>query len=140
MHALIRHDESWPFLELLTPRKIDIPNYYDIITQPMSLRVVKKRLMNQYYWSADDAIQDISLVFENAYRVTDPNSVMSRMAANVESLFHAHLQAMPQPEVEIGINQTPAARSVPRAHIPQVTENNADEQCVTSSDAVVRFA
>lgn len=141
MHALVRHDESWPFLELITPRKIDIPNYYDIVTQPMSLRVVKKRLMNNYYWSAVEAIQDISLVFENAYRVTEPLSVLSRMARNVETLFYAHLQALPQPEIEIGPDDNSAARlrSVRIPHFPHDMKNNVDEQCVTSSDAVVSF-
>lgn len=137
MHALIRHDESWPFLELITPAKMDMPNYYDIITQPMSLRVVKKRLTNNYYLSAVQAIQDISLVFENAYRVTEPHSAMSQMARNVETLFHAHLRAMPQTEAETGPDDIPARSLHP--HIPNQLGKRADEECASSSDAVVRF-
>lgn len=138
MNALIRHDESWPFLELITPQQIDIPNYYDIVTRPMSLRVVKKRLMNNYYLSAYEAIQDVCLVFENAYRVTAPDSAMAQMARNMETLFRAHLQAMPVPEMEIGPNDRPVR--ILRAHIPDIprfTYNNSHDQCVTSSDAVV---
>lgn len=139
MNALVRHDESWPFLELITPQKIDIPNYYDIVACPMSLRVVKKRLNNNYYWSADQAIHDLSLVFENAYKVTEPDSVMAQMARNVESLFHAHLQAMPQPEVDIDPNNDQVRYVQPQ--IPNILdhmESYVDEQCVSSSDAVVR--
>lgn len=163
LHALIRHDESWPFLELITPKKIDIPHYYDLVPNPMSLRVIKKRLLNNYYWSADQAIQDISLVFQNAYRTTGPQSAMTRMARDMETLFLAHLQAMPQPEVEIELNGKPVQsvrpatipkyRKIPNSQpipknseIPKKTEltdnshdikNDPDEQWVSSSDAVV---
>lgn len=140
MHALIRHNESWPFLELITPQQIEIPNYYDIVTRPMSLRVVKKRLMNNYYLSAYEAIQDISLVFENAYRVTAPESAMAQMARNMETLFRAHLQVMPEPEMEIELNDRLAPiRRVHIPHNPRYTDNNLHDQCVTSSDTVVRF-
>lgn len=139
MNALIRHDESWPFLELLTPQKIDIPNYYDIVTHPMSFRVVKKRLANNYYWSADQAIFDLSMVFENAYRVTEPDSVMAQMARNVETLFHAHLQAMPQPEMNIDSDSEVARTVRPQIpYVPSHMDSYVDEQFVSSSDAVVR--
>lgn len=128
MNALIRHDESWPFLELLTPQKINIPKYYEIVTRPMSLRVIKKRLHNWYYWSANDAIKDIRLVFKNAYKVCGPNSAMRKMAKHLDALLRIHLQSMPGPEMEIGPKGKPI--QIVRPQIPL-----ADME----RDSVVRF-
>lgn len=102
IRALIRHDDCWPFLESITPKKIKMPNYYEIVTHPIGLRVIKKRLIaNNYYVSAADVIRDIFLVFENAYKVSEPHSRLTKMANNLERLFRAYLKIMPHPEVEI---------------------------------------
>lgn len=42
-------------------------DYYDIITSPMDLGTIKKRLENNYYWSATECLQDFNTMFTNCY-------------------------------------------------------------------------
>lgn len=128
MRVLVSHDEAWPFLELLTPQKICMPNYYEVVKRPMSFRVIKKRLKNKYYWSSKDAIKDIRLVFKNAYKVSAPHRPMHRMAKHLKSLLRALLRSMPRPEIETDAEGKPV--QVVGRQIP-----DADEE----RNSVVRF-
>lgn len=143
LNALIKHDESWPFLELITPQKIDIPEYYEIVKKPMSLRTVKKRLRNDFYPTARQAIEDVFSVFRNAYHVSEPHSAMSQMARNMEALFCAHLRKMPQWELELDPNGE-VIQCAPQAHYlysidSLIAENCAEVQRVSSLDAAVNI-
>lgn len=42
-------------------------DYHTIITSPMDLGTIKKRLENNYYWSASECMQDFNTMFTNCY-------------------------------------------------------------------------
>jgi len=43
--------------------KLNIPDYHTIIKNPMDFGTIKKRLDNNYYWSAKECIKDFNTVF-----------------------------------------------------------------------------
>ena len=47
--------------------KLNIPDYHKIIKHPMDFGTIKKRLENNYYWSAKECIKDFNTVFTNCY-------------------------------------------------------------------------
>ncbi|KAK7891850.1 hypothetical protein WMY93_023813 [Mugilogobius chulae] len=47
--ALWKHQFSWPFRQPVDAVALHIPDYYKIITNPMDLGTIKKRLQNKYY-------------------------------------------------------------------------------------------
>ena len=42
-------------------------DYHTIIETPMDLGTIKKRLENDYYWSASECMQDFNTMFTNCY-------------------------------------------------------------------------
>lgn len=50
-------------------------DYYKIIKTPMDMGTIKRRLENNYYWNAQECIQDFNTMFTNCYiynKVRDP--------------------------------------------------------------------
>lgn len=46
---------------------VSLQDYYSIITNPMDLGTIKKRLQNKYYWKALECLEDINTMFTNCY-------------------------------------------------------------------------
>lgn len=44
-----------------------LKDYYKIIKTPMDMGTIKKRLENNYYWNAQECIQDFNTMFTNCY-------------------------------------------------------------------------
>lgn len=42
-------------------------DYHKVIKNPMDMGTIKKRLENNYYWSASEAMQDFNTMFTNCY-------------------------------------------------------------------------
>lgn len=51
-------------LNLLLPL---LQDYHKVIKNPMDMGTIKKRLENNYYWSASEAMQDFNTMFTNCY-------------------------------------------------------------------------
>ena len=46
---------------------LNIPNYNEIVKQPMDLGTIQSKLANNEYENADDFEKDVRLVFKNCY-------------------------------------------------------------------------
>ncbi|XP_011707887.1 PREDICTED: bromodomain adjacent to zinc finger domain protein 1A isoform X4 [Wasmannia auropunctata] len=57
------HRDSWPFLSPV--RKDEVPDYHDIISNPMDFGTIKYKLGNGDYETLDKFFSDCQLVFEN---------------------------------------------------------------------------
>ena len=55
-------------------------NYYDIITNPMDLGSIKKRLENNYYINAQECIDDVNLILRNCYTFNKPDHVRNHVS------------------------------------------------------------
>jgi len=53
----------------------------------MDLGTIKKRLENNYYWSAKECIQDFNTMFTNCYVYNKPGEDVVVMAQTLEKLF-----------------------------------------------------
>ncbi|KAH7677152.1 Histone acetyltransferase protein [Dioscorea alata] len=90
------HLDSWPFKEPVDPR--DVPDYYDIIKDPMDLRTMSKRLESElYYVTFEMFVADVKRMFANARTYNSPETIYYKCATRLENYFsnkvQAHLQA-----------------------------------------------
>ncbi|TDH01868.1 hypothetical protein EPR50_G00167140 [Perca flavescens] len=99
--SLWRHHLAWPFHQPVDAVRLGLPDYHTIITSPMDLGTIKKRLENNYYWSASECMQDFNTMFTNCYIYNKPTDDIVLMALAVEKIFLQKVAQMPQGEVEI---------------------------------------
>lgn len=109
MKAVWKHHHAWPFQQPVDSIKLNLPDYHKVITHPMDLGTIKKRLENNYYWSGKEAIQDFTTMFTNCYVYNKPGEDVVLMAQNLEQLFLTKITGMPSEEVVLDAPQ-------PRSH------------------------
>ncbi|KAI9002331.1 putative histone acetyltransferase, partial [Gaertneriomyces semiglobifer] len=81
---------SWPFLEPVA----GVPDYYEIIKQPMDLRTMGERLADDKYQTAEDFEADFSLIVKNCKIYNDDGTQYVRCANRLEKFFRERLKAL----------------------------------------------
>ncbi|XP_043486491.1 bromodomain adjacent to zinc finger domain protein 1A isoform X3 [Polistes fuscatus] len=66
------HRDSWPFLSPVT--KDEVPDYHDIISNPMDFGTIKYKLANGVYENVQQFFGDCHLVFENCQAYNQEHS------------------------------------------------------------------
>ncbi|KAM6903053.1 LOW QUALITY PROTEIN: bromodomain-containing protein 3-like [Xenentodon cancila] len=99
--SLWRHQFAWPFYQPVDAVSLGLPDYHKIITSPMDLGTIKKRLENNYYWSASECMQDFNTMFTNCYIYNKPTDDIVLMALALEKIFLQKVALMPRKEVEV---------------------------------------
>lgn len=59
----MKHENAWPFLRPVSHS--EVPDYYDIIKNPMDFAKVKSKLNMGSYQINEEVMRDIELVFGN---------------------------------------------------------------------------
>ena len=99
--AVWKHQFGWPFHAPVDAIKLNIPDYHKIIKHPMDFGTIKKRLENNFYWSAKECIKDFNTVFTNCYVYNKAGEDIVVMAQTLEKLFLTKMASMPKEEVEM---------------------------------------
>ncbi|GFP81968.1 histone acetyltransferase gcn5 [Phtheirospermum japonicum] len=78
MRSLIKamhdHPDSWPFKDPVDAR--DVPDYYEIIKDPMDLKTMSKRVESeQYYVTFEMFVADVRRMFSNARTYNSPETI-----------------------------------------------------------------
>uniref|UniRef100_A0A914YR62 Protein polybromo-1 n=1 Tax=Panagrolaimus superbus TaxID=310955 RepID=A0A914YR62_9BILA len=93
-----------PFLEL--PNKQHYPDYYDEISNPMSLYVINKRLKSGYYNSLQYLVDDLLLICYNARCYNMESSEFYLAACKLEKFISKKAREL-DPTVSINIAEVP---------------------------------
>nr|XP_017519860.1 bromodomain-containing protein 3 isoform X6 [Manis javanica] len=99
--TLWKHQFAWPFYQPVDAIKLNLPDYHKIIKNPMDMGTIKKRLENNYYWSASECMQDFNTMFTNCYIYNKPTDDIVLMAQALEKMFLQKVAQMPQEEAEL---------------------------------------
>ena len=71
------------FHEPVNPAKFGIFDYFDIVTKPIDLGSIKKKLNYNVYNSAQEFVDDVRQVFKNSYLYNGENHEVSLCAKEV---------------------------------------------------------
>ncbi|KAI0516332.1 hypothetical protein KFK09_009004 [Dendrobium nobile] len=86
------HPDAWPFKDPVDAR--DVPDYYDIIKDPMDLKTMSKRLESeQYYVTFEMFIADVKRMFANARTYNSPETIYYKCSTRLENYFSNKVQA-----------------------------------------------
>ncbi|KAK8693942.1 hypothetical protein V6N13_071508 [Hibiscus sabdariffa] len=100
--ALSMHDhvDAWPFKEPVDAR--DVPDYYDIIKDPMDLKTMSKRVESeQYYVTLEMFVADVKRMFANARTYNSPDTIYYKCATRLETHFQSKVQSGLQSNTKI---------------------------------------
>lgn len=73
LHMLKNHKTAWPFKQPVDPIALNIPNYLDIIKQPMDLQTVERNLKRKAYATPTQFHADIGKIIRNSYQFNKNN-------------------------------------------------------------------
>jgi len=99
--AVWNHKFSWPFKKPVDAVALNIPDYHTIIKQPMDLGTIKKRLLNKYYWCAEECKKDFQLIWFNCCLYNKPEQDITMMGKTLEKFFQNKLENMRMTEKEV---------------------------------------
>ncbi|KAL6658319.1 hypothetical protein ACP70R_003905 [Stipagrostis hirtigluma subsp. patula] len=87
LNKLLDHKLSLLFRVPVDPVQYGIPDYFDVIRNPMDLGTVKKKLTNKQYVSPDEFAADVRLTFSNAMTYNPPGNVVHNIAKELNGIF-----------------------------------------------------
>ncbi|XP_061434684.1 LOW QUALITY PROTEIN: homeotic protein female sterile-like [Lethenteron reissneri] len=128
LKALWKHQFAWPFHTPVDTVKLNLPDYYEIIKNPMDMGTIKKRLESNYYWTAVECIQDFSTMFTNCYIYNRPSDDIVLMAQSLEKFFLQKVAEMPQDEIELQQPAPKAAKGRGRKNTATSVESQSPEE------------
>lgn len=92
LEKLFRLDpESLPFRQPVDAQALGIPDYFEIVTRPIDLSTIKMKLDRGEYKDPWEYVDDVWLMFENAWLYNRKNSRVYRYCTKVKlTLEHEH--------------------------------------------------
>ncbi|KAJ8632777.1 hypothetical protein MRB53_026113 [Persea americana] len=86
------HVDAWPFRDPVDAH--DVPDYYDIIKDPMDLKTMSKRLdSEQYYVTFEMFVADVKRMCANARTYNSPDTIYYKCATRLENFFSTKVQS-----------------------------------------------
>lgn len=96
LKGLKRHPQSPPFQLPVDPVALNIPDYFDIIKNPMDLSTITKKLESGEYADADAFVADVRLMLSNCFTYNHPESQVTKMGKSLEKYFNGAVAKIPQ--------------------------------------------
>lgn len=94
LYQIQNHKQAWPFLNPVN--RDEVPDYYNVIVQPMDLLTIEGRLENDSYEAPKDLVADLKLIFANCRQYNDASTVYSKCAAKLEKYMWSLIREVPE--------------------------------------------
>lgn len=106
----------------------DYPDYYQLITQPIALATLRKRMNTGYYKSITHFREDWKLMFDNARTYNQEGSWVYVDAEEMEKVFRATLERGTAGSGLPGASAFPSAASASGSYDSALTPMDEDER------------
>ena len=94
VQKLIDDPFGWVFRDPVDPVVLNLPDYFDVVKNPMHLALIKKKLSNNDYSCMETFAHDTKLVFNNAILYNGEDSDVGQMAAVLLRHFETDYKAV----------------------------------------------
>ncbi|KAK3432846.1 hypothetical protein EUGRSUZ_D00352 [Eucalyptus grandis] len=94
LKKLMHSQCGWPFKQPVDPVKLNIPDYFTIISEPMDLGTIKSKLEKNMYRGTEEFAADIRLTFANAMCYNPPGNQVHIMADKLNKDFETAWKAL----------------------------------------------
>ncbi|KAJ5701890.1 transcription regulator BDF1 [Penicillium malachiteum] len=127
--SLKRMHDSRFYREPVDPVKLNIPNYLHVITHPMDISTIERKLKANDYSSPQALINDFNLMVQNSLTFNGPDHLVAQEGQKLKVIFDKQMINLPKPdEVEekkskkSSTEKTSAARREPRTSLGSTTQ------------------
>ena len=93
MYKLKQNKSSWPFRVPVDPIAQGVPNYLQIIKQPMDLKTIEKKLLANKYEHISEFHADINRIFLNSYKFNPRETNYFLLTLDLEEYYHKLLKS-----------------------------------------------
>ncbi|XP_076656585.1 ATP-dependent chromatin assembly factor large subunit isoform X2 [Halictus rubicundus] len=114
---VMHHKDSWPFLSPVT--KDEVPDYHDIISNPMDFGTIKCKLSNGEYETLEQFFSDCHLVFNNCQAYNEEHSAVYKAGMRLLKYLEKRCK-------ELGLNYDEDVMRPPDAKKQKLEENGVD--------------
>lgn len=94
LEALIKHPAAYGFCEPVDPVKLNIPDYFSVISKPMDLGTVRTKLQNNMYFTVVEFKDDVKLIFSNAMLYNPSGNYFHNNAMKLDSIFNTKWKSL----------------------------------------------
>uniref|UniRef100_A0A667YLC8 histone acetyltransferase n=1 Tax=Myripristis murdjan TaxID=586833 RepID=A0A667YLC8_9TELE len=97
LEALYKQDpESLPFRQPVDPMLLGIPDYFDIVKNPIDLSTIKRKLDTGQYQEPWQYVDDVWLMFNNAWLYNRKTSRVYKYCTKLAEVFEAEIDPVMQ--------------------------------------------
>jgi len=96
-----KKDEAYAFLEPVDWKELNIPDYPQIITNPMDLVTIETKLHSNQYANAYDFAKDMRLVWSNAKEYNKPGSGIFTVAVQLGKFWERRFAKIKKSSTEV---------------------------------------
>ena len=89
LSLLKKHRFGYPFSEPVDPEVLGIPDYFDVIKEPMDFSKIDKRLRNGFYKTQGEFENDVNKIWDNALTYNKPNTEIYHMTIEIKDYFNS---------------------------------------------------
>lgn len=89
LNLLKAHKSGWPFKAPVDPVSLNIPNYFQIIKQPMDLQTVEQNIKTKVYSTATQFHSDIKKIIKNSYDFNKSNEDFMKLTGQFEKFYNS---------------------------------------------------
>ncbi|XP_068656676.1 transcription factor GTE9-like isoform X2 [Aristolochia californica] len=94
LKKLMNHEAGWVFKQPVDPVALNIPDYFDVISEPMDFGTIKSKLEKDLYVDVKEFVADVRLTFSNAMRYNPPSNPVHIMAKELNDIFSMRWKAL----------------------------------------------
>lgn len=144
LNKLMTHPAGWVFNQPVDPVKLNIPDYFSIISQPMDLGTIKSKLETKSYSDTEEFSADVTLTFSNAMRYNPPDNDVHIMAKELFNIFCSRWKSLEAKWIEDNsfILQPPSSKKAEKltasskgiCHKTPVSPNSLSRRPMMSAD------
>ncbi|CAN8245867.1 unnamed protein product [Cochlearia groenlandica] len=94
LRLLMDHHLGWIFREPVDPARLNIPNYFTVVSKPMDLGTIRSKLLKSVYKDEDEFAADVRLTFGNAMAYNAPDNTVHKMAKDLKRVFEVRWESL----------------------------------------------
>jgi histone acetyltransferase len=94
LNDMQNHTSAWPFAQPVN--RDEVPDYYEVIKEPMDLSTMEDRLSNDLYPTPQEFIRDARLIFDNCRSYNNETTPYAKSANKLERFMWGQVKAIPE--------------------------------------------